>query len=446
MTTDHSAIRLQLQTIRDVAEYQLCSGCGACVFIDAERIRMVDDFRFGRRPIVNDGMPDATHDADALRVCPGIHLQHAFDCRDPQLIRELLNAWGPVYEVWEGHAADEEIRFAGSSGGAATAIALFCLEHLGFHGVLHTAARPDAPYLNHTVLSRTREELLARTGSRYAPASPCDGLQWIEDAPGPCVFIGKPCDVAAVQKARRLRPELDAKLGLTIAFFCAGVPSTQGTLDLLTSVGVDEPSSVESLRYRGNGWPGRWTVRFRDAAGIDRVRSLSYEESWGFLTKYVQWRCRLCPDHTGEFADIAVGDPWYRTLRADEAGESLVLGRTTRGVELLAAARRAGHLVLELASPEKLPASQKNLLRTRGAVWGRIVSLRLAGVPRPTYRGVPLFSTWLRHLGFVGKLRSTLGTLRRIESRGLRELISVREQNSLESVPARVAAALGETS
>jgi coenzyme F420 hydrogenase subunit beta len=87
-------------------------------------------------------------------------------------------------------------------------LALFAVERGGMYGVLHTAARDDVPYLNRTVMSRSRIDMLARTGSRYAPASPCDGLQAIEDAPAGCVFIGKPCDVAGANMAAALRPAL----------------------------------------------------------------------------------------------------------------------------------------------------------------------------------------------------------------------------------------------
>ena len=65
------------------------------------------------------------------------------------------------------------------------------------HGVLHTAANAKRPYLNETVMSKTRASIINAAGSRYSPASPCEKLQEIEDAPSPCVFIGKPCDVAA---------------------------------------------------------------------------------------------------------------------------------------------------------------------------------------------------------------------------------------------------------
>ncbi|MFD0823741.1 Coenzyme F420 hydrogenase/dehydrogenase, beta subunit C-terminal domain, partial [Micromonospora zhanjiangensis] len=222
-------------------------------------------------------------------------------------------------------------------------------------------ARADVPYLNETRLSRDPAELLAAAGSRYAPASPADRLDLVESADGPCVFIGKPCDVAATRMARRVRPALDARLGLTIALFCAGTPTTRGTLEMLRRLGISDPTGLESVHYRGNGWPGRARARLvEDQPGHERT--LSYQESWGeILQQHRQWRCYLCADHTGEFADVAVGDPWYRPT-GDDPGRSLVLARTERGVRLVEAAIAAGVLALDEAAPTILPASQPNLL------------------------------------------------------------------------------------
>jgi coenzyme F420 hydrogenase subunit beta len=411
-------------TIEEVAAAQLCSGCGVCAYLCPSHLEMIDDFDHGRRPQVRAAATGG--DADAMAACPGIALTHHAEDRPLHPIRSLLPGWGPVLEVLEGFAGDAELRYAGSSGGVATALALYCLERAGFAGVLHIAARPDVPYLNHTVLSRSRQELLAATGSRYAPASPCDGLQRIEDAAGPCVFIGKPCDVAAAGMARRLRPGLDAKLGLTVAFFCAGTPSTRGTLELLRRMGIDDPASVVSLRYRGNGWPGKATAVFR-RNGRQEVRQLSYEESWGLLTHYKQWRCSVCADHTGEFADIAVGDPWYRPIPPDEPGRSLVLVRTERGRRMLHDAMTAGFVMLERADPGILPASQANLLAARGAVWGRSLAARLLGVPAPRFRGMPMFRFWWSRLSLADKARSILGTIRRILRRRLLQRTKVRQ-------------------
>ena len=414
-----------ITNIVQVADRQLCTGCGACAAVEPGRFRMGDAFEHGRRPFLVEGAAEET--GDAMRVCPGAGLEHTFDRDDPELIDELTDAWGPVYDVWEGFASDPEIRHAGSSGGAATALALYALEREGMGGVLHTGARHDKPYLNETVYSTDRASLLKHTGSRYAPASPCDALHRIEEGARPSVFIGKPCDAAAVQSARTLRPRLDEKLGLVIAFFCAGAPSTRGTLELLRHVGVDDPDSVTSLRYRGKGWPGMWTVTWIDSQGRERTEQRTYAESWGFLQRYRQWRCYICPDHTGEFADIAVGDPWYREVEPGEAGKSLIVARTKRGRDIVHAAAAAGYLTLETRDASLLPRSQPNLLKTRGGLWARLLVLRAMGAAVPRYRGFEMLRHWRSELSLAAKVQSFTGTAKRVLRRSLRNRVSVVE-------------------
>jgi coenzyme F420 hydrogenase subunit beta len=400
-----------VKDIQDVVEKHLCCGCGACAWFDEKNIRMVDVLEQGRRPLVT-GEREAT--AGALEVCPGWRLEHDPKGFAADVMPELLGAWGPILEVWEGYAADEEIRYFGSSGGVGTALAVHCIEKEGMRGAVHIAARPDVPYLNHTVFSRSRDELLQAAGSRYAPASPCEGLGEIERAGGPCVFIGKPCDVGATQRARRLRPDLDRNLGLTIGIFCAGTPSTLGTLKMLQLMRIEDPASVKSVRYRGKGWPGNAEAVAELPEG--RVeRSLTYREAWDdVLQKHRQWRCYVCLDHTGEFADISVGDPWYRPIAEGEAGRSLVLVRTERGRDILRRAMERGSVVLERVDKSVVAASQPNLLETRGAVWGRALICRIFARGSPRYRNMGSFSIWLRHLSFDAKLRSLLGTIKRV--------------------------------
>ncbi len=411
------SINLSVRSITDVAERQLCTGCGVCAAVQPGVITMVDDIEFGRRPIISEGSEAVSTDL-ALACCPGIELSHGPDPEGAE--PSVRNQWGPVIAVWEGYAADAEIRHRGSSGGAATAIALHCIEAEDMHGVLHTRARDDVPYLNHTVFSTTRDELLAATGSRYAPASPCDGLALIRDAPGPSVFIGKPCDVAATRKARRQDARLDEQLGLTIGIFCAGTPTTRGTLEMLRAMGVDDPSTLTSLRYRGNGWPGNAVARTVTEDGEEVEAELTYDESWGaLLGPHRQWRCYVCADHSGEFADVAVGDPWYIEPDGTDPGRSLIVARSERGRRLVEAAISAGALVAHRVRADSLSAAQPELLRVRGAVWGRSAACRLLGIPAPRYRGLPLFGIWLRSLSLREKLQSTAGLVRRIRRKGL---------------------------
>lgn len=409
-----------INSIDDVVATQLCTGCGACAYVEPRRFRMADTLEYGRRPFLCDNVVEES--GEALAVCPGVHLEHDPSMRMREgVLSDLLSAWGPVLAVWEGFAVDPEIRYAGSSGGAATALALYCIEQEGMSGALHIGARADTPYLNETVYSTCRAELLSHSGSRYAPTSPCDGLSQIESAEGRSVFIGKPCDIAAAQSACRIRPKLAERLGLTIGIFCAGAPSVAGTLALLKKVGGNDPARLSSVRYRGMGWPGKWTARIDG----DVEFQMSYAESWGFLQNFRPWRCYICPDHSGEFADIAVGDPWYREVHSDDKGQSLIVARTARGRDVILAAERAGYLVLERSDPSLLPRSQPNLLKARGALWGRLTALRLFGAPVPYFRGFPMFRFWLSELRPLPKAQSLVGTAKRIFRKRLRQRIKM---------------------
>jgi coenzyme F420 hydrogenase subunit beta len=402
----------KFKTVADVVRWRLCLGCGACAYICPEKkITLADFIEEGIRPLVQSD--DCASCSACLDVCPGYENDHEEINRRPDIISELKASCGPVLEIWEGYAADAEIRYAGSSGGLITALSLYCLEKEGMHGVLHIGSDPDDPIRNKTRLSRTRPELLSKTGSRYAPASACDRLDLVESAPAPCVFIGQPSEVTALVKARRLRPQLKEKVGLTISFFCAGSPATKGTVELLKSMGID-PGQVQELRYRGNGWPGHFAVTLKGQSAPAHQKS--YKESWGFLQAYRPYSVHLCPDGTGEDADISCGDPWYRGVRDGEAGSSLVVVRTERGREIIRKAIESGYVLLECADAQKLLTSQRNLLAKRGAIWGRLLAFKMFGLPATRLKGFSLFKNWGR-LPLNDKLRSTLGTARRIFTR-----------------------------
>jgi len=391
-------------------------GCGACAGLHPGQIEMVETVDHAWRPrcLTKDSMQGRVAE-ESVRVCPGSQINYMLeeDCEEADTA--LFDEWGPVLEVWEGYAADDELRYRGSSGGLVNALALYCIEKGGMRGALHVKARNDIPFLNESSISCDRDALLEGSGSRYAPASPCDRLHEVEEGHDPVVLIGKPCDIAAAHNAARERPELNNNLGLTIGIFCAGVPSVAASFDLMRHLNSDDPSSVQELRYRGQGWPGNMTVVASKEGGETHRASVSYETGWGdILQKKRQWRCHVCVDHTGELADLSVGDPWYRAVSPGDPGKSLLVVRTRRGQRRLREAIEAGYVVVERRATSVLPASQQNLLRTRGSLWGRLATLRLMGAPYPRYTGLRLFRIWSKRLSLKQKAQSFYGTVLRI--------------------------------
>jgi len=403
-----------IRNIQDVAAWRMCMGCGTCLAACTKSgVELVNIESEGIRPKFRNEV--CSNCVDCLDVCPGYRLNADLVMDGRVKTTEADHEFGQVLEMWEGYAADPETRYQASSGGLLSALSIYCLEREGMRFALHTGMDPDKPWLNRTFQSRTREDILSRCGSRYAPASPCDGLKAIEESEGPCVFIGKPCDTAGASMLRRKRPGLDRNLGIVLSFCCAGTPSTLGTLDLLKFLEV-ETDRIERLRYRGEGWPGGFRVSFADSA---QNRFLPYMESWSRLTKYVPLRCRLCPDGLGRLSDIACGDAWesYRDGSGD-AGRSIVLVRTRRGQEILRRAIEAGYVQVEPIEARAVLAAQRNMLQKRRQLFGRLLAMRLFLVPVPRFEGFSLLRSWAR-LSLGDQVRSLLGTMRRVALRGL---------------------------
>lgn len=402
----------QIRSIQDVVDWGLCTGCGACYYACSKSgVSLVNIESVGIRPRFQTA--ECAGCQECLSICPGYHVDAGSTTGHRGETSQDYEV-GYALEIWEGYAADPEIRRKGSSGGVLSALALYCLEKEGMEFVLHTAMDKTKPWTNKTVQSRNRSEILARTGSRYAPASPCDELRLVEESAGPCVFIGKPCDTAAVAMLREKRPALDRNLGVVLTFFCAGTPSEKGTLDLMKSLGVT-PENVACVRYRGDGWPGRFRVTATNSGG---EKTLSYEESWSHLAYARPLRCHLCPDGLGRVADISCGDAWERFGDGQDIGRSVVVVRTQKGQEILHRAMAAKYVELEPMGATAIHAGQPSQINRSRELFGRLLAMRLLMVPVPRFSGFALFRSWMQ-LSPWRRIRTILGTTRRLVFRGL---------------------------
>ncbi len=389
-----------------VARGRLCSGCGGCALVAPGRVSMAYDAQGFLRPRQT-GRLTAEEDAQIARLCPGLgqRVDPAGRPDDP--------LWGPWLEMRQGHATDEGLRHAASSGGALSAVLVHLLEAGVVEGVVQTAADTALPIGNVTVLSRTPDQIRAAAGSRYAPSAPLADLTPYLEGEERFAFVGKPCDVAALRARALDDPRIDARFPVMLSFFCAGVPALSGARAVLEKLGVTEAETA-AFRYRGNGWPGRATARTHDG----REESMTYHDSWGLvLSRHVQHRCKICADGTGVAADLVCADAWESDARGypvfDEApGVSLIVARTRRGAEILAAAEDAGHLATQPFDPAGLAAMQTGQSGRRRALLGRLMALRLLGRPVPRYRGLGLWAA-AREGGPATTLRGFLGMLKR---------------------------------
>lgn len=403
MTSPHPTVR----SIQQVLDADLCLGCGACSFAVPSKINMQMDSAGYLRPNISDRLSDA-EETTALAVCPGINVEHA-----PELAPKD-EMWGPIISSQAGWSTNPDLRFKASSGGGLSALAGYLLNRGLVDAVLHVGVSDTDPLLNEYRISQTAEEVSQNAGSRYAPAAPITGLSEALQKHQRLAFIGKPCDVVAMRKLASQDERVKNQVLYHLAFMCAGVPSIKGTHAVLTHLNT-KVEQVVNFRYRGNGWPGLAMATRKDGT----TQSMTYDDSWGkILNKHLQFRCKICFDGTGEFADLTCADAWYGNSGGypsfEEAqGRSLILARTKIGQSLLDHALRDGEIETVALPIEDLPKIQPYQANRKKLALSRLLAVKIALRNTPKYsRGSML------RLARLASIKETLksfgGTLKRL--------------------------------
>ena len=185
-----------------------------------------------------------------------------------------------------------------------------------------------------------------------------------------------------------------------------------GTQELLRALGMDS-RQLQSFRYRGDGWPG-----MARATSVDgRVAEMDYSQSWGtILNRHLQFRCKICPDGTGEFADVVCADAWYGKGGypdfAERAGRSLVISRTTRGEALVLEAASAGAITMADLETAEIDRMQPYQMNRKKQVLARLMGTRLRQGWAPTYKNLGLLRA-ARRARPSDLIRSAIGTFKR---------------------------------
>jgi len=394
-------------TLRQVVDGQLCAGCGACVATTPRKISIgLDDAGFAR-PTQHSPL-HAAEENKLRKVCPSISMKQDAAGREDHPL------WGPYISVFTGHATDDRLRHHASSGGALSALLVHLVKTRAVEFVVQTGANSDHPLGNQTVMTEGDHQIYKAAGSRYAPSSPLAGLETYLARGRPFAFVGKPCDVAALRALALQDERIDELVPYMISFFCAGVPSLKGAEEIVQTLGA-EPEEVSDFRYRGDGWPGEARATLKDGSS----KAMSYNDSWGkILTKHLQFRCKICPDGVGGFADIVFADAWHcdeagYPLFDDKEGRSLIVTRTNKGKDAFQAALESKSIEAEALPIEDIKAMQPGQVRRKKLVLSRLSALRVLFRATPRFSGFQL-SRAASKAGFFANLKSFLGAGKRV--------------------------------
>ncbi len=368
-------------TVEQIVESGLCIGCGLCQAVaEPGAITLVLTPEGRERPVVRVPLPPPTIDL-INAICPGTRVGGP----EPgtRTTEALLDpVWGPAEALAIGYAADPAVRYRASTGGVLTALGQFLLNSERVSFVLHVGASTTRPMRTQPRLSFDSAAVLEGAGSRYGPAAPLIDFCAVLDRAEPFALIAKPCDVAAVRNLARHDPRVDRYMRYALTFVCGGSSDLTKSEQVLARLGVDH-EELSSFRYRGNGNPGPTRVETSDGRSFE----LTYQQMWeDEATWQIQPRCKICPDATGEGADIAASDVWPGGgPTGEDEGFNGIIVRTARGLDLYRAAVAAGAIVIDAQAVgfRDFDVFQPHQVRKKRAVWARFAGMRAAGHPFP---------------------------------------------------------------
>ena len=392
-----------------VLKDNLCAGCGICESVfGTEKVAVSYNNEGFLRPTFKQELTKSENNFFE-EICPGVNAKHEDSTNHDPL-------WGPFLSISSGHANNEKVRHSGSSGGALTAVASYLLDKNRVECVLHIGPSETEPYLNSYKTSYTSQEVLNNAGSRYAPSATLINLVEILKAHTSIAIIGKPCDIVGVRNFMRKNEEAKTKIKHLLSFMCAGVPSQVATTKIIEQFKVQKKDIV-SLRYRGEGWPGYFKIEDNKS----NTHKMTYNESWGtVLNKHLQFRCKICADGTGEFADITCADAWEASENGypsfeEKKGISLVITRNTNGKQLLEDVVKSGYITMsgKNFSSSDIAQMQPYQKQRKQNLLARLLALKLVGRSTPNYNINALIKASLKE-NPLRLIKNFLGMLKRI--------------------------------
>lgn len=345
------------QTIQKVLDDHLCCNCGTCAGVCPQQAisLILDKHSQVYEPQIRS---DACNECGiCYDTCPGHYVDFKGLNRDifGKEAEDII--LGSYLGCYIGHATESKVRYKASSGGVVTGLLIYALEQGIIDGALVTRMNKDRPWESEPFIAKTRDEIIEASKSKYCPVPANTMIKELFSAQEGEKFavVGLPCHIQGVRKAEQVYKKLRTRVVLHIGLFCSHTDTFWQMDYLLKSMNVSK-GDLQSIRYRGDGWPGTMSVQLKNG----KDPSIPFHKA---IFPHVLWfnamnRCLYCCDLTAELADISVGDPWIPEVMAgDEIGQSIFMVRTEDAHSLVLRAAHDQRLNVTPIPAEKVKES-----------------------------------------------------------------------------------------
>jgi coenzyme F420 hydrogenase subunit beta len=318
----------------DVVTSGLCTGCAACIIACPHDVLEYDDTKGNYKPFkldIDGGPTDCTHGEKGCtlctRACPRFReWEPEVDTFRFGRERTEDEVIGVATDVVLARATDPQLAEAGQDGGFVAALLVYALEHDVIDAALVSALEGDgSTWRAVPAVARTREEVLATSGSRYTYSA--NLLAYPEATEGGAeriALVGMGCMASApgAMGARRAG-KIARRLSLTIGLMCSKTFD-----DAIFEELFEARYGVTRDRIKKMNIKGVFQLWLTDGSYLEVP--LKEAHAW------TREGCTQCPDFAAEHADLSTGgigmyNDW-----------TLVVVRTEQGRELLDAMCRDG--------------------------------------------------------------------------------------------------------
>ena len=318
----------------EVVTTGLCTGCAGCVIACPHDVLGYTHESGGYRPFHLEeelGLDDCGHGqkgcTSCTRACPRFRL---WEPQADELLfgrtREPDEAAGISKDIVLARAADPAVHEQGQDGGLVGAILIWALEHDLIDAALVSFLEGDgSTWKTRPGVARTREEILAGSGSRYTySANTLAYDEAIEGGAERVALVGMSCQSSSppVMKARKV-----GKVGRRFAL----------NIGLLCSKTFDDAIFPELFEAKYG--LARADMVKMNIKGVFQIwmRDGSYHEVP--LKECHAWTregCKMCPDFAAEHADISTGgigafNDWTLTIVRTDIGREIIAGMVADG-------------------------------------------------------------------------------------------------------------------
>lgn len=324
------------------------------------------------------------------------------------------NLWGFTNGCFNAWSTDKEIRYKSASGGTITALCCFLLESKKCDAIIQVNASSEEPYTLSLNISKTKEEVISCASSIYITFMTYEDLENKIDYKLKYAVVGKPCDIEAITNYMRFNSKLNDCIKYRLTFFCAGAPSVNANRKLARAL-TEKP--VKSIKYRGNGWPGKAEITATDGT----VSTMEYIDSWNnYLGRDIRKMCKFCTNGVGMFCDISCGDLWRlnnnKPVFDERPGENIVFARSKKGNDLLVEASKAKYITLNSYDKlNELQYIQPNHYNMQTRAYSKQIGLIITSLfsrQYPKYK-LKLLKKYSKQLPLKISIKTILGTVKR---------------------------------